>query len=29
MRKISGRKFSRAEMGLPEDDFVFACFNKN
>ena len=29
MRKISGRKFSRAESGLPEDAFVFACFNNN
>ncbi|QWD59900.1 glycosyltransferase family 41 protein [Polynucleobacter sp. MWH-UH35A] len=28
-RKISDRKFSRAELGLPEDSFVFACFNNN
>ena len=29
MRKISDRKFSKAELGLPEDAFVFACFNNN
>ena len=29
MRKISDRKFSKAEFGLPEDAFVFACFNNN
>jgi len=28
-RKISDRKFSRAELGLPEDAFVFTCFNNN
>jgi predicted O-linked N-acetylglucosamine transferase (SPINDLY family) len=26
-RKISNRKFTRAELGLPERGFVFACFN--
>jgi len=26
-RKISNRKFSREELGLPEDAFVFTCFN--
>ena len=29
MRKISDRKFSKAELSLPEDAFVFACFNNN
>jgi predicted O-linked N-acetylglucosamine transferase (SPINDLY family) len=29
VRKISDRKFSRAELGLPEDAFVFTCFNNN
>jgi predicted O-linked N-acetylglucosamine transferase (SPINDLY family) len=29
MRTISDRKFSKAELGLPEDAFVFACFNNN
>jgi predicted O-linked N-acetylglucosamine transferase (SPINDLY family) len=29
LRKISDRKFSKAELGLPEDAFVFACFNNN
>ena len=28
-REISERKFSRAELGLPEKSFVFACFNNN
>jgi predicted O-linked N-acetylglucosamine transferase (SPINDLY family) len=28
-RKISDRQFSRAQLGLPEDAFVFACFNNN
>jgi len=28
-RKISDRQFSRAQLGLPEDIFVFACFNNN
>ena len=28
-RKISDRKFSKAELDLPEDAFVFACFNNN
>lgn len=28
-RKISDRKFSRAELSLPEDQFVFCCFNNN
>jgi protein O-GlcNAc transferase len=26
---ISDMKFSRAELGLPEDSFVFCCFNNN
>jgi len=29
MRKISDRKFSKAELGLPENVFVYACFNNN
>ena len=29
MRKISDRKFSKAELGRPEDAFDFACFNNN
>jgi predicted O-linked N-acetylglucosamine transferase (SPINDLY family) len=29
LRKISDRKFSKAELGLPEDAFIFACFNNN
>jgi protein O-GlcNAc transferase len=29
MRKISDRKFSKAELGLPDDAFVFVCFNNN
>jgi len=28
-RKISDRKFTRRQLGLPEDAFVFACFNNN
>lgn len=28
-RKISDRKFTRAELGLPEDAIVFCCFNNN
>ena len=28
-RKISERVFTRKELGLPEDGFVFCCFNKN
>ena len=28
-RIISQRKYSRAELGLPEKGFVFACFNNN
>lgn len=28
-RQISARKFSRAECFLPENDFVFCCFNNN
>jgi predicted O-linked N-acetylglucosamine transferase (SPINDLY family) len=28
-RKISDRKFLKAELGLPKDAFVFACFNNN
>lgn len=26
-RKISDKSFTKAELGLPEDGFVFACFN--
>ena len=29
LRVISDRQFSRAELGLPEAGFVFACFNSN
>jgi predicted O-linked N-acetylglucosamine transferase (SPINDLY family) len=29
IRNISDRKFSREELGLPEDAFVFTCFNNN
>lgn len=29
MRAIAERQFSRAELGLPEDAFVFCCFNNN
>jgi len=28
-RVISDEQFSRAELGLPEDGFVFCCFNNN
>ena len=28
-RRISQRVFTRAEAGLPEDGFVFCCFNNN
>ena len=28
-RKISVRQMSRSEMGLPEEGFVFCCFNNN
>ena len=28
-REISDRKFSRAEVGLPEKGFIFCCFNNN
>ena len=28
-RKISDRKFSKTQLGLPEDAIVFACFNNN
>jgi predicted O-linked N-acetylglucosamine transferase (SPINDLY family) len=28
-RKISDQQFSRAQLGLPADAFVFACFNNN
>jgi len=28
-RKISDKVFNRAELGLPEDGFVFCCFNNN
>ncbi|MDQ4420903.1 tetratricopeptide repeat protein [Sphingobium sp. DEHP117] len=28
-REISARPFTRADMGLPEDAFVFACFNSS
>ena len=28
-RIISERRFSRAELGLPEQGFVFCCFNNN
>jgi protein O-GlcNAc transferase len=28
-RRIADRIFMRAEMGLPEDGFVFCCFNNN
>ena len=29
LRKISDRKFTRLQLGLPDDAFVFACFNNN
>jgi predicted O-linked N-acetylglucosamine transferase (SPINDLY family) len=28
-RDIAARQFTRAELGLPEDGFVFCCFNNN
>ena len=28
-RKTSEKKFSKTELGLPKDSFVFACFNAN
>jgi len=28
-RKISEKNFSRESLGLPNDEFVFACFNNN
>jgi len=28
-RKISDRKFSKTQLGLPKDAIVFACFNNN
>lgn len=28
-RKISDHKFSRAEFNLPDDKFIFCCFNNN
>ncbi len=28
-KRISARRFSRAELGLPEGDFVFCCFNNS
>jgi protein O-GlcNAc transferase len=28
-REIAGGKFTRAEAGLPQDGFVFCCFNNN
>jgi predicted O-linked N-acetylglucosamine transferase (SPINDLY family) len=28
-RRISTKAFTRAELGLPEDAFVFCCFNNN
>lgn len=28
-RQIAERQFSRADMGLPEDGFVYCCFNNN
>jgi predicted O-linked N-acetylglucosamine transferase (SPINDLY family) len=28
-RKVSERVFTRAELGLPEEGFVFCCFNNN
>ena len=27
-KKISDKVFTREELGLPEDSFVFCCFNK-
>ena len=28
-RVISKRQFTKAELGLPEDSFIYACFNNN
>lgn len=28
-RKISARQFTRGELGLPEEGFVYCCFNNN
>jgi len=28
-RKIAEKVFTRAELGIPQDSFVFACFNNN
>ena len=28
-RAISDRKFTRQELGLPENGFIFCCFNNN
>ena len=28
-RKIADKVFTRAELGIPQDSFVFACFNNN
>lgn len=28
-RKVSERNFTRSELGLPENDFIFCCFNNN
>ena len=28
-RKVSQRRFTRRELGLPEDGFIFCCFNNN
>ncbi len=28
-RKVADRRFTRAELGLPETGFVFCCFNNN
>jgi predicted O-linked N-acetylglucosamine transferase (SPINDLY family) len=28
-REISNRQFKRSELGLPDDGFVFCCFNNN
>ena len=28
-RRISDKRFTRAEVGLPQDGFVFCCFNTN
>ena len=28
-REISSRQFTRSELGLPEESFIFCCFNNN